>query len=101
MRIETVAQLLCLLACCVSVARAQSEEGCVVSPQNASCVDYKMPSSMVEHGISSNCKAMYMVGCTVERICTSSDSSRAVTTSPYCAEFSVLKGSSLPHSLPL
>lgn len=93
MRIETVVLLLmggCLLACCVSVARAQSEDGCVVSPHNESCVDYKMPSSMVEHGISTNCKAMYMVGCTVERICTSSDS-RAVTTSPYCAEFSVLK----------
>jgi copper transporter 1 len=86
-----VASFAMLLSCHGSVALAEDAD-CIHSPSNASCTNYTMPSAMVQQGISGNCQMMpNMVGCTVERICTSSDSSRAVTRSPYCAEFSVLK----------
>jgi hypothetical protein len=87
-----VATLVLLLGCHGWVARAQD---CIHDPSNVTCTNFTMPSALVQEGISGNCKMMpNMVGCTVERICTDPDSSRGVTRSPYCAEFSVLKGTS-------
>jgi hypothetical protein len=83
-----------LLSCSGWLAQAQeaADDDCIYSPSNVSCTNYTMPSGMVQQGINGNCKMMpNMVGCTVERICTAPDASRAVTRSPYCAEFSVLK----------
>jgi copper transporter 1 len=83
-----------LLSCSGWLAQAQeaADDDCIYSPSNVSCTNYTMPSAMVQQGINGNCKMMpNMVGCTVERICTAPDASRAVTRSPYCAEFSVLK----------
>jgi len=83
--------VLLLLGCHGWVARAQGSD-CIHNPSDASCTNFTMPSALVQEGISGNCKMMpNMVGCTVERICTDPDSSRGVTRSPYCAEFSVLK----------
>lgn len=62
------------------------------SPSNASCVNFTMPKPMVKQGIIANCKSMpHMVGCTVEHICTSPDSSPKITLSPHCAGFPILK----------
>lgn len=86
-----VATLVLLLGCHGWVARAQGSD-CIHDPSNVTCTNFTMPSALVQQGISGNCQMMpNMVGCTVERICTSPDSSRGVTRSPYCAEFSVLK----------
>jgi hypothetical protein len=50
-----------------------------------------MPSAMVKEGIKHLCDEMpTMPGCTVQRVC--ADEAKKVGASPYCNEFSILKG---------
>lgn len=49
--------LLCLLAV-VAGTLAQGNSSCLVTPQEAYCTDYQMPSQMIASGISMVCGMM-------------------------------------------
>eukprot|EP01130_Rhizamoeba_saxonica_P001424 TRINITY_DN11284_c0_g1_i1.p1 TRINITY_DN11284_c0_g1~~TRINITY_DN11284_c0_g1_i1.p1 ORF type:complete len:334 (-),score=32.20 TRINITY_DN11284_c0_g1_i1:59-1060(-) len=64
-----------------------SAKSCIEDPTQASCVNFNMDETQVNHHITSLCNKMYMPGCSIETVC----KDNTYESSKYCKPFSIYK----------